>query len=149
MVHAGSDESGVSTDMMSLNSTVKFKYRNTAKFFGVHVSSTPLILSYSHLQIGSGDVEEFYKKRNAEEKVVAIVVGDKIPMYGSGAALTTAAGMTDLPVPLMLDFTVRSRALVLGKLVKHIFYNKVRCSLNFTITNMDLPISLNNCTYHH
>ncbi|XP_057794464.1 uncharacterized protein LOC131010818 isoform X2 [Salvia miltiorrhiza] len=50
-VQAGSDSSGVSTDMISLNSTLNFKYRNTATFFGVHVSSTPVSLSYSQLNI--------------------------------------------------------------------------------------------------
>ncbi|KAH6758553.1 N-acetylglucosaminylphosphatidylinositol de-N-acetylase family protein [Perilla frutescens var. frutescens] len=63
-------------------------------------------------------VQEFYKKRKQEENVIVIVIGDQIPMYGSGASLTTPTGMTALPVQLMLEFTVRSRAHVLGKLVK-------------------------------
>lgn len=56
MVQAGSDATGVSTDMMSMNATVKFTFQNTAMFFGVHVSSTPVAISYSQLTIGSGDV---------------------------------------------------------------------------------------------
>ncbi|KAH6831633.1 transmembrane protein [Perilla frutescens var. hirtella] len=147
MVQAGSDDSGVSTDMISLNSTVKFNYRNTASFFGVHVSSTPVSLSYSQLKIGSGDVQEFYKKRKQEENALVIVIGDQIPMYGSGASLTTPTGMTTLPVQLTLEFTVRSRAHVLGELVKQRFYNKVECSIVFTMKQMDVPISLKNCTY--
>lgn len=63
MVQAGSDSTGVSTDMISVNSTVKLTYRNTATFFGVHVSSTPIALTYSQLNIGSGTVSHRYDLR--------------------------------------------------------------------------------------
>lgn len=56
MVQAGSDGTGVSTDMISMNATVKLNFRNTATFFGVHVTSTPVALSYSQLTIGFGNV---------------------------------------------------------------------------------------------
>ncbi|RWW70381.1 hypothetical protein BHE74_00021943 [Ensete ventricosum] len=42
--------------MSTLNSTVKFTYRNTGSFFGVHVTSTPLYLNYYQLTMASGDV---------------------------------------------------------------------------------------------
>lgn len=64
-IQAGSDATGVATDMISMNATVKFLYRNTASFFGVHVTSTPLDLSFSELTIGSGAVSiltNFYPK---------------------------------------------------------------------------------------
>ncbi|XP_057794463.1 uncharacterized protein LOC131010818 isoform X1 [Salvia miltiorrhiza] len=147
-VQAGSDSSGVSTDMISLNSTLNFKYRNTATFFGVHVSSTPVSLSYSQLNIAFGVLQEFYKKRKQEKNVSVVVSGDNIPMYGNGASLTTPTGMSEFPVTLKLEVSVGSRAHVLGKLVKQRFYNKVECFLDFAITKIDLPISLNNCTYH-
>ncbi|KAJ4972566.1 hypothetical protein NE237_005740 [Protea cynaroides] len=51
---AGSDSSGVATKMVSMNSTLKSTYRNTATFFGVHLTFTPLDISYSRLSIGSG-----------------------------------------------------------------------------------------------
>ncbi|MCI45802.1 hypothetical protein A2U01_0067041, partial [Trifolium medium] len=50
-VQAGSDGTGVATDMITVNSTVKFTYRNKGTFFGVHVSSTPIDLSYSEIVI--------------------------------------------------------------------------------------------------
>uniref|UniRef100_A0A2N9HJF9 Late embryogenesis abundant protein LEA-2 subgroup domain-containing protein n=1 Tax=Fagus sylvatica TaxID=28930 RepID=A0A2N9HJF9_FAGSY len=55
-IQAGSDNSGVSTDMLSLNSTVKILYRNPATFFGVHVTATPIQLQYYQLQLASGQV---------------------------------------------------------------------------------------------
>ncbi|KAK4428968.1 hypothetical protein Salat_1196800 [Sesamum alatum] len=148
VVQAGSDNSGVSTDMISMNSTVKFTFRNTGTFFGVHVSSTPLALSYSQLNIGSGDMKKFYEGRRGVKNVTVTVIGDKIPLYGSGASLSTPTGITTLPVPLKLDFTLRSRAYVLGKLVKPRFHNKIECSIVFDAKKLNVPISLkNSCTY--
>jgi hypothetical protein len=57
-IQAGSDSTGVATDMISVNSSVKFTYRNTGTFFGVHVTSTPLDLSYSELTVASGAVKQ-------------------------------------------------------------------------------------------
>ncbi|GER47191.1 late embryogenesis abundant protein [Striga asiatica] len=148
VVQAGSDDSGVSTDMISINATVKFTFRNTATFFGVHVSSTPLALSYSQLNIGSGDMKKFYQKRESHRNVSVIIIGDKIPLYGSGAALSTPTGITNLPIPLNMEFRVRSRAYVLGKLVKPKFYKKIVCSITFDAKELNVPISLkNSCTY--
>lgn len=42
--------------MITVNSTVKMIYRNTGTFFGVHVTSNPLDLSYSEITIASGAV---------------------------------------------------------------------------------------------
>lgn len=58
-VQAGNDQTGVPTDMLSLNSTVKIHYRNPATFFAVHVTSTPLELHYYQLKIASGQVSEY------------------------------------------------------------------------------------------
>lgn len=55
-VQAGADSTGVATDMITINSTLKFTYRNTGTFFGVHVAATPLDLSYSEIVIASGNV---------------------------------------------------------------------------------------------
>lgn len=56
VVQAGEDFSGVATSMVSMNSTVKLTFRNSATFFGVHVESTPLDLSYSQLTVATGTV---------------------------------------------------------------------------------------------
>ncbi|CAL1396039.1 unnamed protein product [Linum trigynum] len=59
-IQAGSDASGVATDIITVNSIVRMIYRNTGTFFGVHVTSTPLDLSYSQLAIATGAVKRFY-----------------------------------------------------------------------------------------
>lgn len=51
--------SGVATSMVSMNSTVKMTYRNTATFFGVHVTSTPLDLNYYELTLATGNVSVY------------------------------------------------------------------------------------------
>lgn len=61
-IQAGSDSTGVGTDMISVNSTVKFTFRNTGTFFGVHVSPKPLDLSYSQITIASGTVSIYTNK---------------------------------------------------------------------------------------
>ncbi|KAI8548672.1 hypothetical protein RHMOL_Rhmol07G0292700 [Rhododendron molle] len=148
LVQAGSDYTGVATEMISMNSTVKLIFRNTATFFGVHVSSTPVDLSYDQITIGSGTMKKFYQSRKSQRLVSVSVMGDKIPLYGSGASLSSSSGMTTLPVPVKLNFVVRSRGNVLGKLVSPKFHKEIECSINYDQKNLNVPISLkNSCTY--
>lgn len=62
MIQAGSDNSGVATDMITMNATVKLTFRNTATFFGVHVKPTPVYLDYSQITLASGNVSLLNKK---------------------------------------------------------------------------------------
>lgn len=178
-IQAGSDSTGVATDMITMNSTVKMIYRNTGTFFGVHVTSTPIDLSYSQINIASGTVsptsinswtlkhshfikilkiwcflwcwfqmKRFYQSRKSQRSVTIAVMGNKIPLYGSGASLSSSTGTTALPVSLKLNFVVRSRAYVLGKLVKPRFYKKIECDVTFDPKKLNVPISLKkSCTY--
>ncbi|XP_027359208.1 uncharacterized protein LOC113867899 [Abrus precatorius] len=147
-VQAGSDSTGVATDMITMNSTLKFTYRNTGTFFGVHVSSTPVELSYSEIVIASGNMEEFYQSRKSQRLVSVAVMGNKIPLYGSGASLSSTTGLPTVPVPLNLNFVLRSRAYVLGKLVKPKYYKTIQCSITLDPKKLNAPVSLkNSCTY--
>lgn len=141
-IQAGSDFSGVATDMITMNSTVKMTYRNTGTFFGVHVTSSPVDLSYSDIPIGTGTVKKFYQSRKSQRPVAVTVSGNRIPMYGSGAGLSSSTGTTTVPVDLKLSFTVKSRAYVLGKLVKPNFIKKVDCNVTFDSKKINVPISL-------
>uniref|UniRef100_A0A7N0TR28 Late embryogenesis abundant protein LEA-2 subgroup domain-containing protein n=1 Tax=Kalanchoe fedtschenkoi TaxID=63787 RepID=A0A7N0TR28_KALFE len=149
-IQAGSDDSGVATDMLTLNSTVKLAYRNTATFFGVHVTSTPLDLTYSQLTIASGTIDKFYQSRKSQRTLSVNVLGSKVPLYGSGAGLSSSTGKLTVPVNLTLSFTVRSRAYVLGKLVKPKFYKKVNCKVKLDPKKMNAAVSLkDSCTYRN
>lgn len=147
VIQAGSDNTGVATDMVSMNSTVKLTFRNTATFFGVHVTSTPIDLSYSQITLASGTIKKFYQSRKTQRSVTVMLIGNKIPLYGSGASLSSSTGTTTVPVPLKLDFTVRSRGYVLGKLVKPKFYKRIECSVVFDPKKLNKAMSLKNCTY--
>lgn len=57
-VQAGIDASGVPTDMLTLNSTVRIFFRNPSTFFGVHVTATPFQLHYYDLEVASGQVSQ-------------------------------------------------------------------------------------------
>ncbi|KAJ4836499.1 hypothetical protein Tsubulata_035487 [Turnera subulata] len=148
VVQAGADFSGVATEMVSMNCSVKLTFRNTATFFGVHVTSTPLDLSYSQLTVATGTMNKFYQSRKSKRSLTVMVKGSKIPLYGGGASLGSLNGAPIQPVPLTLNFVVRSRAYVLGKLVKPKFYKRIQCSVVMDPKKMNVPISLKNkCTY--
>ncbi|CAL9131547.1 unnamed protein product [Musa textilis] len=149
IIQAGTDASLVPTDMSTLNSTVKFTYRNTGSFFGVHVTSTPLYLNYYQLTMASGDMKSFYQSRKSRRDVNVVVMGNKVPLYGGGPSLGGTGGKTAGPVNMTLSFAIRSRAYVLGKLVKPKFYNNVQCSVLMDQTKLNSPVSLKNaCQYN-
>ncbi|WVZ23589.1 hypothetical protein V8G54_002133 [Vigna mungo] len=148
LIQAGADVSGVATSMVSMNSSVKLTFRNTATFFGVHVTSTPLDLNFYELTLATGTMPKFYQSRKSQRSVRVMVKGNHIPLYGGGANLNTVNGAPLEPVPLTLSVMVRSRAYVLGKLVKPKFHDKIECSVVLDPKKMGVAISLvNKCTY--
>ncbi|XXG65427.1 hypothetical protein AAC387_Pa05g3131 [Persea americana] len=148
VIQAGTDSTGVPTDMISLNSTVTFGFRNRATFFGVHVESTPLDLSFSQLTIANGDVKKFFQSRKSQRAMNVVVSGSKVPLYGGGSSWSSSTGNVNVSVPLKLSFMVRARAYVLGKLVKPKFHIKVDCPVVLDPTKLNNPVSLkNSCQY--
>lgn len=148
VIQAGADASGVATDMVTMNSTVKLNFRNTGTFFGVHVTSSPLDLSYSQLTLATGNIKKFYQSRKSQRTITVTLEGDYIPLYGGSVDLSSKDGKLTTPVPLTLNFKVRAKAYVLGKLVKPKFYKTIQCSIVFDPKNMNKAISLKkSCTY--
>lgn len=132
-----------------MNSTVKLTFRNIATFFGVHVTSTPLDLFYSQLTVATGNIRKFYQSRKSQRAMNVVIMGNKIPLYGGGASLSSSSGTANVPLPLNLSFMIRSRAYVLGKLVTPKFYLKVECSFVLDQTKLNKPVPLkNSCQYH-
>ncbi|CAL9782686.1 unnamed protein product [Musa acuminata subsp. burmannicoides] len=149
-LQAGTDVTGVSTKMLSINSTVSIAFRNPATFFSVHTSSTPLVMYYSELKIASGYMEEFNLSRKRGRVVVVAVGGRQMPLYGGGSSLESQAEEGGAPtvVPLVLSFTVRSRAHLLGHLVTSEFHRHVRCSLALREERLGEPLDLaDDCQY--
>lgn len=47
--------------MVTMNTTVKLTFRNTGTFFGVHVTSSSIDISYSDLTLATGTVSYYSK----------------------------------------------------------------------------------------
>lgn len=141
------EDTSAGTDMISMIATGKFIYRNTATFSGVYVTSSPVDVSFSELTIGSGAMKKFYLSRNSQRVVVVPVIGNKITLYGCGARLSTATGITPLPVPLKLNFTLQSRSYVLGRAMKPRFYKTIDCLVTVHPQKPNVAIPLKDCTY--
>ncbi|CAK7329407.1 unnamed protein product [Dovyalis caffra] len=149
-VQAGNDQSGVPTDMLSLNATVKIHYKNPATFFAVHVTSTPLEIHYFQLKLASGQMKKFSQPRKSRRTVVTVVHGSQVPLYGGVPHLANANERSSkFAVPLNLGFALRSRAYILGRLVKSKFYKRVSCTVVLTGKKLGKPHNLTNaCVYH-
>nr|KYP68080.1 hypothetical protein KK1_021697 [Cajanus cajan] len=148
-VQSGNDGSGVPTDMLSLNSTVRIVYRNPATFFGVHVTCTPLLLSYYQLALASAQVHKFYQSRKSQRKLAVVVLGHQVPLYGGVSVLgNTKEHLNNVALPLNLTFVVRSRAFILGRLVKSKFYRRIRCSVTLHGNKLGKHLNLtDSCVY--
>jgi hypothetical protein len=93
-------------------------------------------------------IKKFYQSRKSQRSVAISLISDKIPLYGSGAAFSSSTGTATLPVPLKVNFVVRSKAYVLGKLVKPKFNKRIECDFTFDPKKLNVPISLQKaCTY--
>ncbi|KAK9944307.1 hypothetical protein M0R45_009880 [Rubus argutus] len=148
-IQAGVDNSGVATDMLSLNSTVRIHYRNPGTFFGVHVTSTPLELHYYQLKVATGQIKKFYQARKTHRTISTVVLGSQVSLYGGISVLDVRGNREKVAVPLNLTFVVRSRAYILGKLVKSKFYKRIRCSVTLRGSNLGKHSNLTeSCVYH-
>ncbi|XP_052192166.1 uncharacterized protein LOC127801264 [Diospyros lotus] len=148
-LQAGIDQTGVPTDMLSLNSTVRIFYRNPATFFGVHVTSTPFELFYYQLRLASGQMKKFYVTRKSGHAVVTVVSGSQVPLYGGVPLLSAARDhLKSISVPLNLTLEIRSRAYVLGKLVKPKFYRRIMCGVTLKGNHLGKHLHLtDSCVY--
>ncbi|XP_076934709.1 uncharacterized protein LOC143601097 [Bidens hawaiensis] len=148
-VQSGMDATGVPTDMLTLNTTVKIFYRNPATFFGVHVTVTPIQIHYYQLNLASGHVKKFYQTRKSQRVIVAQVLGYQTPLYGGVSPFNAAIGHPkNVIVPVNLTFVMRSRAYILGRLVKPKFYKHVLCQVTLRGNQVGKHVNLtDSCTY--
>lgn len=68
-----------------------------------------------------------------------VVMGKQVALYGGGPGVSGTG-----PVNMTLSFTVRSKAYVLGKVVKSKFHDDVRCSVVMDRTELGRAVSLKN-----
>ncbi|CAM8949916.1 unnamed protein product [Rhodiola kirilowii] len=142
----GTDNSGVPTKIVTVNGTLKVNVFNPATFFGIHVSATPIDLIYSEIPIATGHLKKYYQPRKSHHLVAVNLVGDMVPLYGAGAGLMISE--SDTQVPVTLQFELRSRGNVVGKLVRTKHRRQVSCRVTID-TKSSKPIKFQqNCTSH-
>lgn len=121
--------------------TLNYLYIRAFFFFQLYVYMIHLI--------GCLQIRKFYQSRKSERSVTVVMKGSHVPLYGGGASLGSLNGVQVEPVPLTLNFMVRARAYVLGRLVKPKFYKRIECSVIMDPKKMNAGIPFKNkCTYH-
>ncbi|PWA53460.1 hypothetical protein CTI12_AA442060 [Artemisia annua] len=101
-------------------------------------------------QLASGHVKKFYQSRKSQRVIVAQVLGYQMPLYGGVSPFNAAIGhLKNVIVPVNLTFVMRSRAYVLGRLVKPKFYKKVLCQVTLHGNRIGKHVNLtDSCIYH-
>lgn len=152
-IQGGTDRTGVPTKMLSVNATVRLRFRNRGTFFSLHVTSTPFLLFFDDLTVASGQMKEFYQPRRSGRVVTVSVVGKQVPLYGAGADLHSKPNNGRLGpavVPVRLAFLLRARAHILGLLVRSKFYRRVHCHFDIREAHLGKPVRgvAADCEYH-
>lgn len=72
-------------------------------------------------------LKKHYQPRKSHRIVSVNLEGTKVPLYGAGSTITVS--QTGVEVPLTLNFEIRSRGNVVGKLVKTRHRKEITCPL--------------------
>ncbi|GMH15968.1 hypothetical protein Nepgr_017809 [Nepenthes gracilis] len=156
IVQEGTDFSGVPTKMVTVNVSVRLSVFNPATFFGIHVSSTPINLLYSEITVATGQLKKYYQPRKSRRTESVVLVGTKVPLYGAGSSLTlsstsgdSSSGINGHQIPFTLEFEIRSRGYVVGKLVstKHRMRGSCFLAVDYTSTK-PIKFSQDSCSYY-
>ncbi|ONI15899.1 hypothetical protein PRUPE_3G068000 [Prunus persica] len=144
----GSDSSGVPTKMLTVNGSLRLSVHNSASMFGIHVSSAPIILAYSEISVATGQLKKYYQPRKSLRTVSVNLQGTKVPLYGAASSLTYTKTGGLVPIPLTLKLEIRSRAFVVGKLVKTKHRRRISCPLVLDPTfTKPIKFKKSSCTY--
>ncbi|KAI3759681.1 hypothetical protein L6452_07676 [Arctium lappa] len=146
-VGEGSDSSGVITKMLTINGSLRLGIHNPATFFGIHVSSSPVNLIYSEVVIVTGQLKKYYQRRKSQRTAIVSLQATKVPLYGAGSSLVVSdTGVFE--IPLMLEFEIRSKGEVVGKLVTTKHRKQISCTLILkSNTIKPMKFKKNSCTY--
>ncbi|XP_059640778.1 uncharacterized protein LOC132282950 [Cornus florida] len=142
-----SDFTGVTSKMLTVNGSLRMSIYNPATFFGMHVSSSPINLVYSEITVATGQLKKYYQPRKSSRTVSVSVEATKVPLYGAGSSLAVAKD-DSLHVPMTLQFEIRSRGNVVGKLVRTKHKMQVSCPVVIDSTSTKpIKFKKDSCTY--
>ncbi|GER48347.1 late embryogenesis abundant protein [Striga asiatica] len=145
-VGSGADFTGVLTKMLNVNCSLRIGVYNPATFYGIHVSATPVNLVYSDVVVATGQLKKYYQRRKSRKTLLVHIEGTKVPLYGAGSNLV----MTNngVQVPLNLEFQIKTRGDVVGKLVRTKHRKRVSCPIVMDSTsNKPIKFEHGSCTY--
>ncbi|KAI7736429.1 hypothetical protein M8C21_016102 [Ambrosia artemisiifolia] len=143
----GSDSSGVITKMLTINGSLRLGVHNPATFFGIHVSSSPVNLIYSEIVIATGQLKKYFQPRKSRRTAIVSLEATKVPLYGAGSTLVISdTGVFE--IPLKIEFEIRSKGEVVGKLVTTKHRRQISCNITLP-SNTIKPIRFrkSSCTY--
>ncbi|KAG8379961.1 hypothetical protein BUALT_Bualt07G0144000 [Buddleja alternifolia] len=147
-VGSGADFTGVPTKILNVNGSLRISVYNPATFYGIHVSATPVNLVYSDVVIATGQLKKYYQHRKSRKNVLVSIVGTKVPLYGAGSSLVISDNAA-VKIPLTLEFELRSRGDVVGKLVRTKHRRRISCPLVIDSTsNKPIKFKKDSCTYN-
>ncbi|KAA8540409.1 hypothetical protein F0562_024672 [Nyssa sinensis] len=143
----GSDFTGVPTKMLTVNGSLRMNIYNPAAFFGIHVSSMPVNLVYSEITVATGQLKKYFQPRKSHRIVSVNLEGTKVPLYGAGSSLAPVSN-NGIEVPLTLQFEIRTRGEVVGKLVKTRHRVQISCPLVVdSASTKPIKFKKGSCTY--
>ncbi|WOG92141.1 hypothetical protein DCAR_0311401 [Daucus carota subsp. sativus] len=99
----GPDFTGVPTNMLTVNGTLRLSVYNPATFFGIRVSSTPVNLIYSDVVAATGQLKKYFQSRKSHRTVLVNVEGLRVPLYGAGSAINETKTGYQVPPELKFD----------------------------------------------
>lgn len=91
-------------------------------------------------------LKKYYQHRKSHKNVVVHIEGTKVPLYGAGSSLVVSE--KGVVVSLSLEFEVRTRGDVVGKLVRTKHRKKVSCPLVMdSSSTKPIIFKKDTCTY--
>ncbi|XP_024398380.1 uncharacterized protein [Physcomitrium patens] len=127
-VMQGYDRTGVPTDMVNLDATVKLSVNNPSKYYGAFVSAPAVHLSYLPRSIAHSQVPGFYQGCNSERDIIIKANAEYEPLYGAGPSLQQAM-LENRHIPLGLIISLKSHVNVFGNIVLKYFIQTHVCNV--------------------
>jgi len=142
-----SDFTGVPSKMLTVNGSLLMTIYNPATFFGIHISSSPINIVYSEITVATGQLKKYYQPRKSRRTVSVSIEATKVPLYGAGSSLAVSKD-DSLQVPVTLQFELRSRGNVVGKLVRSKHKLQVSCPVVINSkSTKPIKFKKDSCTY--
>lgn len=94
-------------------------------------------------------MKKFYQLRGTDDTIAVEILAHQVPLYGGVPVLAGAKGhLESVSVPVNLTFVMRSRAYILGRLVKAKFYRNILCQVTLNGNRLGKHVNLKNaCVY--